>query len=165
MLEQTGVSLPFLAAFIESKVKKTGLTVTVDVYRNNTKVITGASATEWGDGVYYYLLDSAYNTVEGIYWAVFNTATTTVDQQDLYSAWYVQKAGVENLNAAVGDVPTNAELATALGTADDAVLAAVAAVPAAITSAAETTPIEVNVKKINDVTLTGDGVTTPIGAA
>ena len=32
-----------------------------------------------------------------------------------------------NLNATVGDIPTNAELATALGTADDATLAAIAA--------------------------------------
>ena len=165
MLEQTGVALVFYAHFVETKVGKTGLTVTVDVYRNGTEIVTAGSATEVGDGLYKYELASGSNNAEGEYICVFKTATSTVDQQHIPALWVVNKAGVENLNAALGDVPTNAELATALGTADDAVLAAVAAVPAAITSAAETTPIEVNVKKINDVTLTGDGVTTPIGAA
>ena len=63
---------------------------------------------------------------------------------------------------AVDDLPTNAELATALGTADDAVLAAIAALkdfdPA-------TEEVLANVKKINDVTIVGDGSATPFNVA
>lgn len=44
-----------------------------------------------------------------------------------YGAGTAGKIIGDNMNAPVGDVPTNAELATALGTADDAVLAAIAA--------------------------------------
>lgn len=92
------------------------------------------------------------------------------------------------LTTAVDALPTNAELATALAAADDAVLAAiaalnnlssagaqaaaaaalaafnaataanVAAVPAAVLAAATAAPIAANVKAVNDVTLTGTGV-------
>lgn len=64
--------------------------------------------------------------------------------------------------AAVADLPTNAELTTALGTADDAVLAAIAALndfdPA-------TEEVLANVQKINDVEIAGDGAGTPMGVA
>jgi hypothetical protein len=60
---------------------------------------------------------------------------------------------------AVGDVPTNAELATALGTADDAVLAQIALVKAKTDSLTFTVAnvLDANVQRINDVTITGDG--------
>lgn len=60
--------------------------------------------------------------------------------------------------AAVADLPTNAELATALGTADDAVLAAIAALNDFDPSSEE---VLANVKKVNDVTIVGDGSGTP----
>lgn len=66
------------------------------------------------------------------------------------------------LQTSVNDLPTNAELATALASADDAVLAAIAALndfdPA-------TEEVLANVQKINDVELTGDGSATPWGPA
>lgn len=62
----------------------------------------------------------------------------------------------------VDDLPTNAELTTALASADDAVLAAVAALNDFDPAADE---VLANVKKINDVTLTGDGSATPWGPA
>lgn len=60
---------------------------------------------------------------------------------------------------AVGDVPTNAELATALGTADDAVLAQIALVKAKTDSLTFTVAgqVDANTQSINDVTITGDG--------
>lgn len=91
------------------------------------------------------------------------------------------------LDTAIDALPTNAELATALGTADDAVLAAIAAlnnlssagaqaaaaaalaaygaatganvtaVPAAMLTAAQATPIHSRVKIINNTTLQGAG--------
>lgn len=99
MLEQTGVALRFECHYIENKVSKTGLTVTVDLYRNDTKIITGGSATEVGDGFYKYVLDSSYVTVEGVYKCVFKTATTTVDQQHLAAAYLIGMAGLEYLTA------------------------------------------------------------------
>jgi hypothetical protein len=60
----------------------------------------------------------------------------------------------------VDDLPTNAELAVALGSADDATLAAIAALhnfnPA-------TTEVLADVKKINGTTVNGNGSTTPWG--
>lgn len=165
MLEQTGVALVFYAHFVETKVGKTGLTVTVDVYRNASEIVTGGSATEVGDGIYKYELASGSNTVEGEYICIFKTVTSTVDQQHIPALWVVNKAGVENLNAAVGDVPTNSELTSALASADDAVLSAVAAVPAAVLSAATSDPIAANIEEVNAVAITGDGAATPWGPA
>jgi hypothetical protein len=63
------------------------------------------------------------------------------------------------LTTAVADLPTNAELATALGTADDAVLAQVALVKAKTDSLTFTVAnvLDANIQRINDVTITGDG--------
>ena len=100
-IEQQGNALTFLAFYVETKLGKTGLTVTVDVYRNGTEIVTAASATEHGDGLYAYTLASGSVNAEGLYAAVFKTATATVDQQHLPSLWIVGTAGVENLDAAV----------------------------------------------------------------
>ena len=68
--------------------------------------------------------------------------------------------------ASVDDLPTNAELATALGTADDAVLAAVATVDGNVDAIKAKTDsltftvagqVDANIQSINDVTITGDG--------
>jgi hypothetical protein len=63
------------------------------------------------------------------------------------------------LTTAVADIPTNAELATALGTADDAVLAQVALVKAKTDSLTFTVAnvLDANVQRINDVEVVGVG--------
>lgn len=99
MLELTNNALMFYAFFVETKVGKTGLTVTVDVYRNGSEIVTGGSATEVGDGLYKYELASGSNNAEGEYICVFKTATSTVDQQHIPALWVVNKAGTENLTA------------------------------------------------------------------
>jgi hypothetical protein len=100
--EQTGNSLRAAAHYVESKVGKTGLTVTVDVWRNGAAIVTGASATEVGGGFYEYVLHGGtFVTVEGLYLFLFKTATSTVDQQEIPAAYLVGLAGVENLDAAV----------------------------------------------------------------
>lgn len=110
MLEQTGNALKFYAHFVESKVGKTGLTVTVDVYRNGVEIVTAGSATEVGDGLYSYELASGSNNAEGEYICVFKTATTSVDQQHIPALWVVNKAGVEYLDASINALPTAAEV-------------------------------------------------------
>ena len=112
-LEQVSNPVTFYAMYVASKVGKTGLTVTVDVYRVNTsatatQVVTGASATEVGGGLYLYQLASGTVTVEGEYVAVFKTSDTTVDVRHIPAIWAVQKAGVEYLDAAVSTrLPTS----------------------------------------------------------
>lgn len=70
---------------------------------------------------------------------------------------------VGTLQTSVNDLPTNAELATALGSADDDVLAQVALVKAKTDSLTFTVAgqVDANIQSINDVTITGNGGVTP----
>jgi hypothetical protein len=83
-------------------------------------------------------------------------------------------AAVSTLQTSVNDLPTNAELATALGTADDAVLTAIATVDTVVDAIKVKTDqlvfttaneLDVNVHRVNNVTITGDGSGTPFGVA
>lgn len=135
MIEQIGAALPYTAFYSTLGLGTTGLTVTVDVYRNSTKVVAAGACTDEGDGYYTYTLDASFNTVEGVYKAVFKTATTTVDQQHLPAAWYVGKAGVENLDASILAVKAKTD-ALPTDPADESLLeAAIAAIPSAPTAA------------------------------
>lgn len=70
-------------------------------------------------------------------------------------------AATDALATLIGDVPTNAELTTALGTADDAVLAQIALVKAKTDSLTFTVAgfVDANIQAVNDVTVTGAGTT------
>lgn len=146
MIEQVGVGIAFYAFFEASKVGKTGLTVTANVYRIteagvSTQVVTGGAATEIGDGVYRYGLSAASVTAAGEYIAVFKTADSTVDAQHLPAIWTVGHANIEHLDAAVSSrnavapldsTATQAAAAAALTAYDPATGAEVAALPDAI---------------------------------
>ncbi len=102
MLEQLNNSVKFVAFFVASKVGKTLLTPTVDVYNPaGTKIVTDGTTTEIGGGLYSYTLASASVTTEGEYLAVFKTTDTTVEQQHLPALWIVGRAGIEDLDAAI----------------------------------------------------------------
>ena len=111
-LEQTANALTFYAFYVASKQGVASLTVTVDVWRINTsasptQVVTAGSATAVGGGLYLYQLASASVTVEGEYVAIFKTASTTPDQQEIPAIWVVSKAGTEYLDASVASrLPT-----------------------------------------------------------
>jgi hypothetical protein len=68
-------------------------------------------------------------------------------------------SAVSTLQTSVDDIPTSAELATALGTADDAVLTQIALVKAKTDSLTFTVAnkVDANTHAINDVTVTGVG--------
>jgi len=71
----------FYGFFVASKVGKTGLTVTVDVYDSaGVAQATGAAATEVGGGLYTYTHTDA---TDGDYVAVFKTSDTSVDAQHI----------------------------------------------------------------------------------
>jgi len=55
MIETRSKPLVFYAFFTAARVGKTGLTVTVDVYRGATTIVTAAAATEIGGGLYRWL--------------------------------------------------------------------------------------------------------------
>ena len=103
-LEQIGIALKFHAFFVASKQGKTGLTVTVDVYRNGSQIVTDAEAVEIGGGVYSYQLAAGSVTLEGEYVAIFKTADATVDFQHVPHLFTVGRAGVEHLDADVSSV-------------------------------------------------------------
>lgn len=120
MIEQVSTSVRFLAFFTASKQGKTGLTVTVDLFNPaGTQIVTNASATAIGGGLYSYVL-STNNSTEGEYAAIFKTTDSTVDAQHIPSLWVLGRAGVENLDASVSTRSTltaaqvNSEADTAL---------------------------------------------------
>ena len=91
MIQQKAKALTFYGMFTESKVGKTGLTVTVDVYEGTTAtpIVSGGNATELAGGLYYYTLSSGSNDANGMYIAVFKTATTTVDLRHVPAAYMI----------------------------------------------------------------------------
>ena len=102
MLTKQGVALTFYAFYVASKVGKTGLTVTLDVFEGTTgtPIVTAGSATELGDGLYYYTLASGSVDAAGAYVAVFKTADSSVDQQHIPALW-ITDTELKNLDAAV----------------------------------------------------------------
>lgn len=145
MLTKQGVALTFYAFYVASKVGKTGLTTTVDIYEttSGTPIVSGGSATELGGGLYYYTLASGSVDASGAYVAVFKTADSSVDQQWIPALW-VTDTELKNLDAAVSTRLATAGYTAPLDasgtqTAAEAALAAydaatgadVAAIPAA----------------------------------
>jgi len=124
-------------------------------------------------------------------YAVFCTLTiSTVNPAGFVGSFRVRTANrIDGLVTAVADLPTNAELATALGTADDAVLTAIGDLPtnaelATALAAADdavlavvnpiktktdqlvftkANEIDANIQSINGTTVLGDGGATPWG--
>ena len=120
MLTKSGVALTFYAFFVASKVGKTGLTVTLDIYEttSGSPIVTAASATELGGGLYYYTLASGSVDASGAYVAVFKTADSSVDQQWIPALW-VTDTELKNLDAAVStrSTVTTAQVNTEVDTA------------------------------------------------
>lgn len=106
MIEQIGNALVFYAFYTTLGIGQTGLTVSVDVYKNGLSLLSNQAASEVGGGIYMYTLASGSVDAEGEYIAIFKTVTVTVDQQHLPALWVVEKAGVENLNAPIATVDT-----------------------------------------------------------
>jgi hypothetical protein len=128
--EKLTQDITFYAFYVASKVGKTGITVTADVWEHTrtgtaTEVVSGGSATEIGDGLYKYVLSAASVDAVGEYVAVFKTADATVDAQHIPALWIVGRAGVENLDAAISSRNATAPLdATATQAAAAAALTA-----------------------------------------
>ena len=107
MIDQTGNSLTFDGFFTASGDGATGLTVTVDIWNPaGTRVVTGGSAAEIGDGLYSYTYSGATSSA-GNYRAIFKTSGTA-DQQHIPALWTVGKAWVQDIDAPVSTRSTYA---------------------------------------------------------
>lgn len=106
MLEQQGHALPFEAFFTESKLGKTGLTPTVDVFENTTLIISSGISTEVGRGLYYYQLPAINVDADALYTAVFRTTYSGVDQRDIPAMWIVGRDWVDNIDTLISSRAT-----------------------------------------------------------
>lgn len=168
MLEQVSTSVKFVAFYTASKTGKTGLTVTVDLYDpSGSQIVTGASATAIGGGLYAYTL-STNNSAEGEYAAVFKTTDSTVDSQHIPSLWVLGRAGVENLDAATSSrlassaytAPTAAPTVTAIRQEMDSNSTKLSNLDAAVSTRSTLTAAQVNAEV--DTALSDVGLTTTI---
>lgn len=129
-----GDDIQFGAHFIATKQGSTGLTVTVDVWRDGTEVVTGGSATERGDGLYAYTLAGASVTAAGLYVAVLKTTDSDVDQQHIAHAVHVTPAA-DAWDTILQALPSAAAIATAVWAAATRTLTSLAGQVAAIADA------------------------------
>lgn len=118
MLEQAGQAVSFYAHFTDDGAGATGLTVTVDVWRDTTQIVTAGNAVELGDGLYLYTLAAGSTGAAGSYAAVFHTAGTA-DQTDIPALWVIGSAWVEHVDADVSS--RNAVEPPSVGDVADAV--------------------------------------------
>jgi len=107
-LEQIGNAVTFYGFYTNNGLGATGLTVTADVWEvqtdgTATELQSAAAATEIGDGLYRYILASGSVDAEGEYLAVFKTAGS-VDQAHIAAIWTVNRAGIDNLDAAISGI-------------------------------------------------------------
>lgn len=107
MIEKIGQAITFYCFYVASKVGKTGITVTIDVYdaAGNLEV-SGGSATAVGGGLYKYTLASGSVDAAGEYTAIFKTSDATVDAQQIPALWVVGKPWVENIDATISSRST-----------------------------------------------------------
>lgn len=88
MIALPSTNLRFSAFYTNSGVAATGLTVDVDIWLGNTKIVSKGTAGEVGGGLYAYTLGSGSTAQLGSYIAIFQ-ASGTVDQSDIASVWVV----------------------------------------------------------------------------
>ena len=167
----------------------TGKTVAVTVSKNHgafgNPAAGAVNATEIGNGYYYYTPTGADTTTNGaIIWYATNAAcdsdgvehrivpaangrlsnldvaSSTLATSSLLTtvAGYIDTE-IGTILTNIADLPTNAELATALGTADDAVLAQIALVKATTDQFVFTVAgqVDANAESMNGAEILGVG--------
>lgn len=125
---------------------------------------THAAGTAWGSGA---ITDGSI-AADAITAAKVAADVTTELQSGLATA-----ASISTLQTSVNDLPTNAELATALDSADDVVVAGLITIEGKVDGIKAKTDsltftkaleLDVNLQSVNGVTVNGDGAGTPMGA-
>jgi len=94
MIADVGESLRARGVFLSGGAGAVGLAVTVDVFRNDALIVTGAATAPLdavnAPGVYQYTLAGASVTVAGEYLFHFLDTGATADEVDVYAQWYVR---------------------------------------------------------------------------
>lgn len=122
MILRAGDTAIYVGHFTETKLGKTGLTVTYNIYRNGGIAPVGSgSASEVAQGLYRATFTT---TVDGDYVCMFATATTTVDQMEIPAMW-VALAWADLIDAAISSTAAPGDPMTLAANAiTDSVLAA-----------------------------------------
>jgi len=135
------------------------------VYRYTTNALeqapTGGSAPTVGqiaDEVQTRTI-AAVTLVNGLAANTVTASALAADAVTEIQSGLATSAALATAQTSIDDLPTNAELATALGTADDAVLAQVALVKAKTDSLTFTVAnvLDANIQRVNDVLVSGTG--------
>lgn len=100
-MEQINHALPLRGKFKEHSVGKTGLTVTIDVWKNDVLIVDNQACVEIGRGYYKYVLTVGNVDVEGEYYFTMKTSDVSVDSNEIEGVWVIGRAGIENLDATI----------------------------------------------------------------
>lgn len=117
------------AGYVASGLGATGLTVTIDVWRNRagtiTEVLTAQAATEVGDGLYFYKIPTANVAAGDDFMYTFKTAGTA-DQKDLQGVVFIDAnwtaARAAYLDSAVSGAATEAEVLAVVTAAENNII-------------------------------------------
>ena len=112
MIQTLAQPVWFYAFFTAARAGKPGLTVTIDVYRGSTAVVTADLATEIGGGLYRYEMPGGSTGSAEAYAAIFQTADATVDAQHVPSLWVVGPAWAQAAARSGADQVWNEPLAS-----------------------------------------------------
>jgi hypothetical protein len=113
-------------------------------------------------------MDIVGNITGNLSGSVGSVTGLTASNLDATISSRASAASLATAQTSIDDLPTNAELATALGTADDAVLAAVATVDTVVDAIKAKTDsltftvagqVDANIESVNGTTVTGSGTT------
>jgi len=88
MISKQGKALVFYAFFTKDGVGVSALTVTADIFRAGSKIVTAAACIEISDGLYQYTLVDTSNNSPGEYIGLFK-CSGDVDNAQLPAAWTV----------------------------------------------------------------------------
>lgn len=88
MISKRGKALEFYVFFTLDGAGVAALTVTADIYKNGSKIITDAATVDMTGGLYSYTLSGVNNDAEGEYIAIFKCAGD-VDNAEIPAIWVV----------------------------------------------------------------------------
>jgi hypothetical protein len=149
----------------DGKTPATGKTIAITISKNGgafgNPAAGATNATAISSGFYYFDLGTGDTDTQGP--LLWRGAEGTIDDAGgVYEVVNAANAGFTGID----DLPTNAELATALAAADDAVLAAVATVESNVDAIKAKTDslsftvagqVDANIQYVNDVAVSGTG--------
>lgn len=100
-MEQINNALPMRGKFKDGGIGKIGLTVTIDIWKNDVLIIDNQLCTEIGRGYYKYILTVGNVDEVGEYYFTMKTGSLSVDSNEIEGVWIAGRAGIENLDETI----------------------------------------------------------------